>query len=108
MEAPSSQPLNLYYTSQNQLGGLRNIAWSPHTNWLAFGAADGTVQLCDVVGKDQQTATNTLQNAGFQVQMITVPASDPSQNGIVVDEQPAAGTRAPDGSTVTIYVGSSG
>ena len=58
MEAPSSQPLNLYYTSQNQLGGLRNIAWSPHTNWLAFGAADGTVQLCDVVGKDQM---HTLQ-----------------------------------------------
>jgi beta-lactam-binding protein with PASTA domain len=58
--------------------------------------------------QDQQSATSTLQNAGFQIQMIMVPASDPSQNGIVVDEQPAGGTRAPDGSTVTIYVGSSG
>jgi serine/threonine-protein kinase len=61
-----------------------------------------------VVGQDQQTATSTLQNAGFQVQAIMVPASDPSQNGMVVDEQPSGGTRAPDGSTVTIYVGSSG
>jgi beta-lactam-binding protein with PASTA domain len=37
-----------------------------------------------------------------------LPASDPIQNGMVVDEQPSGGTRAPDGSTVTIYVGSSG
>jgi len=75
---------------------------------VSLGPNATTTPVPDVVGKDQQTATNTLQNAGFQVQVITVPASDPSQNGIVVDEQPAAGTRAPDGSTVTIYVGSSG
>jgi beta-lactam-binding protein with PASTA domain len=42
------------------------------------------------------------------VQVITVPATDSSQNGIVVDAQPSGGTRAPDGSTVTIYVGSTG
>ena len=42
-----------------------------------------------------------------QVQVITVPPADPSQSGRVVDEQPSAGTRAPTGSTVTIYVGSS-
>ncbi len=39
---------------------------------------------------------------------IMVPPQDPSQSGIVVDEQPVGGTRAPQGSTVTIYVGSSG
>jgi serine/threonine-protein kinase len=60
----------------------------------------------DVVGEDQQTATSDLQNAGFQVQVITVPPTDPSQSGNVVDEQPAGGTRAPRGSTVTIYVAS--
>jgi beta-lactam-binding protein with PASTA domain len=36
-----------------------------------------------------------------------VPTTDPSQSGMVLDEQPSAGTRAPKGSTVTIYVGSS-
>jgi serine/threonine-protein kinase len=60
----------------------------------------------DVVGKDKQTATSTLQDAGFTVQVLVVPASTPSQNGVVVDEQPAGGTHAPDGSSVTIYVGS--
>jgi serine/threonine-protein kinase len=59
----------------------------------------------DVVGQDQQTATSRLQGAGFTVEVIMVPTSDPSQAGIVVDEQPAGGTRAPQGSEVTIYVG---
>jgi beta-lactam-binding protein with PASTA domain len=75
---------------------------------VSLGPSATTTQVPDVVGQDQQTATSTLQNAGFQVQAITVPASDPSQNGTVIDEQPSGGTRAPDGSTVTIYVGSSG
>jgi beta-lactam-binding protein with PASTA domain len=75
---------------------------------VSLGPSATTTQVPNVVGQDQQTATNTLQNAGFQVQVITVPATDSSQNGIVVDAQPSGGTRAPDGSTVTIYVGSTG
>jgi eukaryotic-like serine/threonine-protein kinase len=75
---------------------------------VSVGPSATTTQVPNVVGQDQQTATSTLQNAGFKVQVIMVPSSDPSQNGTVVDEQPAGGTRAPDGSTVTIYVGSSG
>ena len=81
-------------------------ASSPGTTSATTSAT--TTQLPDVVGQDQQTGTSTLKDAGFKVQVIVVQASDPSQNGTVVDEQPAGGTRAPDGSTVTIYVGSSG
>ena len=62
----------------------------------------------DVVGQDQQTATSRLQSAGFTVQTIMVPVTDPSQDGVVVDEQPAGGSKAPEGSQVTIYVGQSG
>jgi eukaryotic-like serine/threonine-protein kinase len=61
----------------------------------------------DVAGKTPQAATTTLQNAGFKVQVLTAKPANPSQSGRVVDEQPAGTTRAPDGSTVTIYVGSS-
>jgi beta-lactam-binding protein with PASTA domain len=75
---------------------------------VSLGPSATTTQVPNVVGQDQQTAANKLQAAGFQVQVITVPTSDPSQNGTVVDEEPAGGTRAPDGSTVTIYVGSAG
>jgi serine/threonine-protein kinase len=59
----------------------------------------------DVTGQDENAATSALQGAGFQVQSYDQPTSDPSQDGIVVDEQPAGGTNAPAGSVVTIYVG---
>ena len=87
---------------------LSSLLWvlSPSTKY-SRGPSATSSQVPNVVGQDQQTATNTLQNAGFQVQVIMVPPPDPSQSGLVVDEQPAGGTRAPDGSTVTIYVGSS-
>ena len=59
----------------------------------------------DVAGQDEATATTTLQNAGFVVEVIDQPTTDQTQDGIVLDEQPAGGTRAPRGSVVTIYVG---
>jgi serine/threonine-protein kinase len=59
----------------------------------------------DVTGQDETTATSTLQSAGFVVEVIDQPTTDQTQDGIVLDEQPAGGTRAPRGSVVTIYVG---
>jgi eukaryotic-like serine/threonine-protein kinase len=58
----------------------------------------------DVTGEEEATATAELQAAGFQVQVVDQPTSDPNQDGIVVDEDPAPGTRIPAGSQVTIYV----
>ena len=59
----------------------------------------------DMVGQDEATATTTLQNAGFVVEVIDQPTTDQTQDGVVVDEQPAGGTRAPRGAVITIYVG---
>ena len=59
----------------------------------------------DVVGEDEATATSTLQDAGFQVVVIDQPTTDQTEDGVVLDEQPAGGTRAPRGAIVTIYVG---
>jgi serine/threonine-protein kinase len=59
----------------------------------------------DVVGEDEQTATSELRQAGFAVQVFDEPTTDASQDGFVVDEQPAGGTEAPQGSLVTISVG---
>jgi serine/threonine-protein kinase len=59
----------------------------------------------DVVGEDQQTASSDLKAAGFKVNIIGMPTTDQSQNGIVLDQQPESGTKAPAGSYVTIYVG---
>ena len=59
----------------------------------------------DVLGQDEATATTTLQSAGFQVVVIDQPTADQTEDGVVLDEQPAGGTRAPRGAVVTIYVG---
>ena len=50
-------------------------------------------------------ATTRLQDAGFTVQRLTQKVSRRSQDGVVVDEQPAGGSSAPAETTVTIYVG---
>ncbi len=50
-------------------------------------------------------ATTRLRAAGFKVQQLTQLISNASQDGSVVDEQPAGGESVPAGSTVTIYVG---
>ena len=59
----------------------------------------------DVTGEDQATATSDLQAAGFRVSVVDQPTSDQNEDGIVLDEDPTAGTRIPASSLVTIYVG---
>ena len=63
------------------------------------------VTVPDVVGLDQQTATAELRRAGFRVQVIPSETVDETQEGVVLDQQPEGGTRAPRGAQVTIYVG---
>jgi beta-lactam-binding protein with PASTA domain len=61
----------------------------------------------NVVGEEQATARSDLESAGFQVQVVEQETADPSQDGIVIDQDPAGGTQAPQGATVTIVVGRS-
>jgi beta-lactam-binding protein with PASTA domain len=60
-----------------------------------------------VIGADQASAAADLRAAGFRVAVVDQPTDDLSQDGIVVDEDPAPGSRAAPGSTVTIFVGRS-
>jgi beta-lactam-binding protein with PASTA domain len=59
----------------------------------------------DVTGEDEATARSDLEAAGFQVSVVDEPTTDQNEDGIVIDEDPAAGTQIPAGSLVTIYVG---
>jgi beta-lactam-binding protein with PASTA domain len=60
----------------------------------------------DVTGEDEATARSDLEAAGFQVSVVDEPTTDQNEDGIVIDEDPVAGTQIPAGSLVTIYVGS--
>jgi len=62
-------------------------------------------QVPRVAGMTADEATTRLQDAGFNVQRLTQKVSRRSQDGVVVDVQPAGGSSAPAETTVTIYVG---
>jgi serine/threonine-protein kinase len=59
----------------------------------------------DVRGFDPESATNALENAGFEVAVETefVDPGDP-RAGTVIDQSPAGNTQAEPGATVTITV----
>jgi serine/threonine-protein kinase len=66
------------------------------------GPSQGTVP--DTVGQDEQSATFTLEDADFRVRIQERTVTDPSQDGIVIQQIPRTGTRRT-GTTVTIVVG---
>ena len=59
----------------------------------------------DVSGEDEATARSDLEAAGFRVTVVDQPTTDENEDGIVLDQDPPAGTSVPAGSLVTIYVG---
>jgi serine/threonine-protein kinase len=63
------------------------------------------VHVPNEVGKSAQDAIIDLENKGFKVQQVPTTTADPTQQGIVQSQSPAAGQPAAKGSTVTINVG---
>jgi serine/threonine-protein kinase len=59
----------------------------------------------DVTSQDEGSARSMLESAGFKVTVTRQNVSDPGLDGIVLSESPNPGTKAPQGSTVTIVVG---
>jgi serine/threonine-protein kinase len=60
------------------------------------------VRVPDVVGTTSSEATATLRDAGFEANVVPVPSDLPS--GQIVAQSPAAGSDAPEGSTVRLNV----
>ncbi|MFC5996141.1 Stk1 family PASTA domain-containing Ser/Thr kinase [Pseudonocardia hispaniensis] len=69
---------------------------------VVIGKQQTTVPVPDVTGQDESSAKDTLQQAGFDVKVSEVDGS--GEAGTVVGTNPAAGTQAPKGSTVTLQV----
>lgn len=64
--------------------------------------SNGMVQVPNVVGNTEAQANATLINAGFNVQVINQPSSDPA--GTVLAQSPNGGSKAQKGAQVTITV----
>jgi len=72
---------------------------------LSVSKGPVTTQVPDVTNQDQSTAESILRGAGLTVAVIYDQVTDPSQDGIVVSEDPAPGSDARTGEVVTIHVG---
>jgi beta-lactam-binding protein with PASTA domain len=70
------------------------------TNAATTQAEERTVP--DVVGTTSSEATETLRNAGFDVNVVSVPSDRPP--GQVVAQDPAAGATEPEGTTIRLNV----
>ena len=59
----------------------------------------------DVAAQDQAAAATALREAGFKVVVLFRKTADQTKDGIVLEQQPAAGSSIPRGSYVAIFVG---
>jgi eukaryotic-like serine/threonine-protein kinase len=90
------------------------VAQSPAANSLARPGSTITLNVSkgpktstvpDVTSLDEEAARQQLEDSGFKVTVTQQPTTDPGQNGFVLSQDPAGGTQAPAGTTVTIVVG---
>lgn len=101
----SSQPANRV-TGQSPAPGTTLRKGSRVRIRVSTGPnAQAPVSVPNVVGQDQATAAQTLQSAGFKVAVLNRPTSDQSKDGLVVEQQPRAGSSIPGGLQVTIFIG---
>jgi beta-lactam-binding protein with PASTA domain len=75
---------------------------------LEVSSGPRLVAVHDVIGLDVVDARQELEAAGFVVIVTESPTADPAEDGIVLDQSPASGTRLREGTEVTIYVGMAG
>jgi eukaryotic-like serine/threonine-protein kinase len=73
---------------------------------LTVAQAPKEVAVPEVVGAAKAAATKHLEQAGFKVKTTTRTTAEQSQSGVVLAQNPSAGSKAGKGSTVTIAVGS--
>ncbi len=69
---------------------------------ISVGVQQTTVAVPDVTGQDEDTAKQTLQGKGFQVD--TNDVDGPGDKGTVLSTDPAAGSQVQPGSKITLQV----
>jgi serine/threonine-protein kinase len=88
---------------QSPAGG--ETARKGSTITLRVSEGPATSQVPDVTNQDADTATATLEDAGFQVRIQRRDTDDPLLDNVVIDQRPAAGQELESGTTITLTVG---
>jgi beta-lactam-binding protein with PASTA domain len=85
--------------------GPGSFAGKGSTVTLTVSKGPQTKGVPGVENLDEETARSQLEASGFKVHVKKEDTSDPNLEGIVISQDPAAGTEAKPGSKVTISVG---
>jgi beta-lactam-binding protein with PASTA domain/tRNA A-37 threonylcarbamoyl transferase component Bud32 len=102
-EAPSDTVSEGLVSAQSPSAGTEAAKGSTVTITISTGPELTTVP--DVIGEDTATARAMIRDAGLRPSTVFQDVTDPSQDGIVLDQDPSGGTEVEPGSTVTILVG---
>jgi serine/threonine-protein kinase len=101
-DVDSSQPVDTVIDQQPKGGGSLARGGTV-TLFVSRGPEQSTIP--DVTSQDEESATDALERSGFTVDVQEQDTTDPNQEGIVLSQDPPGGTRAEQGTTVTIVVG---
>jgi beta-lactam-binding protein with PASTA domain len=82
-----------------------SLAAKGSTITLTVSKGPTTKGVPNVENTDEQTARSQLESSGFKVRVERAETTDPSLDGIVISQDPPAGTEAKPKSKVTIVVG---
>lgn len=72
---------------------------------IVVSTGAGSVVMPDVEGRSEDAAISTLRSRGLSVDVVRVETDDRREDGRVISQAPAPGTRLRSGDTVTIEVG---
>jgi beta-lactam-binding protein with PASTA domain len=103
----STQPVNRVLSQSPAAGATLRRGARVRVNVSSGANPQAATSVPSVVAQDQATASQTLRDAGFKVLVLTRPTTDASKDGVVVEQQPRAGSSIPGGLLVTIFVGRS-
>jgi eukaryotic-like serine/threonine-protein kinase len=101
-DVDSSQPKDVVIDQQPK-GGAGLARGGTVTLYVSKGPKQSTIP--DVTSQDEASATQTLEQSGFTVDVQDQDTTDPNQDGIVLSQDPPGNTKAKPGKTVTITVG---
>jgi eukaryotic-like serine/threonine-protein kinase len=90
-------------TDQDPSGGSQGSNGSTVT--LTVSKGPSTAAVPDVTTQDVSIAQTTLDAAGFRTRVVLEDTDDPTQDGIVMSQDPIGSTQAKPNSLVTLFVG---
>jgi eukaryotic-like serine/threonine-protein kinase len=103
VEAPDDETPEGLVSAQSPDPGIQADRGS--TVQITISTGPDIVPVPDVTGMEAADARATLEEAGFRPRGVAQDTTDPDEEGVVLDQDPAGATEAERGSTVTIFVG---